>query len=329
MIPSAVPIIAVCDANGNSNWVSSKLVEELQVSCRTSFEITHLPTGRSRAAGARITIRWSCGRLDRDSEETTFYIEPKAHFKMMFGCASPRPSPPAKQRTLFGGQHSRLRIRRKEKMIPLSDDTSRRFYKGIEDGSLLRLRRLPPLYSARNSLMSVADLETELKYVHDSYTYTDKVLSSESSYDNTSQPNHDDLLSTLEISCPSETDTEVESQPRTESTNTSVSENASYQFSSISDKLPRDQSPYVIDSWATQHIDDGPWTSRTVQIRPEPASYHFRRCYDLNSRQETMLQAAKAAAEKESAAYWEWDAKEKKYKHYGEGCTEPVWYNPP
>jgi hypothetical protein len=51
--------------------------------------------------------------------------------------------------------------------------------------------------------------------------------------------------------------------------------------------------------------------------------------HHLNSKQQQDLADMKAASEKAVTDYWQWDEEAKNYKHYDEGSSVPVWYNPP
>lgn len=313
--------------------MSADLVKELQLSADVVPQ--HRPQTNHRrkdSKEARIIIRWSCGKLGQYSEESIFSIELKAHFKMMFGCVYPSTFQ-IDRRVLSLKNHYTSRKAKSTDTLnqPLSDTATDVLFQGIEDVTLLRVKKLPP--AEKNSQTIVADLETYLKFIYASYSSIDRFLDSTSIVDSSSScelGRIEESLSGVEISSlrdSSEPDTE--SRPRTESPATSVSEGSYYPLGSINHKLQQQRSPWVMKSWARQRIEDGPWTPRTIRIQHERSTDSFRRCHNLTPQQESALAAAKAAALKETSEYWIWDEGVKQYKHYDEGCSEPVWYNPP
>jgi hypothetical protein len=64
-------------------------------------------------------------------------------------------------------------------------------------------------------------------------------------------------------------------------------------------------------------------------IQPRRIPFYFKRCITLNSKQQQDLVALKAAGEKAARDYWQWDEEAQNYKHYDEGSSVPIWYNPP
>ncbi|KAH6713000.1 hypothetical protein BKA61DRAFT_67093 [Leptodontidium sp. MPI-SDFR-AT-0119] len=330
VMPGGLPIIALFDTGCDMNWVSAELVDKLQQSTHPLTEYKSR-TGYRRKNSKAIIISWSCGKLGQYSEESTFLIAPKAHFKMMFGCApSSAPQPDFRPHSFGSYCKSRKSKSKDTLMQPPSETATDLLLRGIEDGTLLRLTKLPQ--DGKDSQMVVADLEIDLQYVHASYSFTDCILGSNSVADSSSLYDHkfaEQALSGLEVSSiqgSSETDTE--SHPRTESSNTSISENAACRLSSITHKLQRERFPWPIKSWANQGIEEGPWIPKQIRLQPR-RSYPIRQCHNLSPEQESALAATKAAALEETSGYWIWDKEVKQYKHFDEGCTDPVWYNPP
>ncbi|KAE8454013.1 hypothetical protein EG329_007789 [Mollisiaceae sp. DMI_Dod_QoI] len=194
----------------------------------------------------------------------------------------------------------------------------------------------PVISPDRAPLVPITDVEAELDYTWRSYSYTEKALSTFSDdADNSSYvpTSHGDVFSTDDISSAKGFEMEDERWYMSESANTSFSDN-SYQNSSWAEGLMSQQADvhpaYILQGWATQSVyeEPQPWVVPQV-IQPERRHASFKQCEDLTPRSQAKLAAARAASKQESANYWQWDEEAQNYKHYDEGCLEPVWYNPP
>jgi len=334
IVPRERPTIALCDIASTASWVSSQFVDELEASS-TGINLTNQTSHRKGGGPRRIHIRWSCDTLGQTHEEGTFFIEPKAQFKILFGCSYNISHLPTKR------YQPSYRTRRKGKHIEqeshIRNEAVESFRQGIDTGTLLPLERMTPVVSPdRAPLMPIMDVEAELDYTWRSYSYTEQTLSTISDdADNSSyvSASHGQVFSADDISSVRGSETEDERRYISESANTSVSEN-SYQNSSWTEGLMRQQADahpaYILQGWAAQPVyeEPQPWVvPRIMQFERRPVS--FKQCRDLTPRHQAKLAAARAASEQESMDYWQWDEEAQNYKHYDEGCSEPVWYNPP
>lgn len=230
----------------------------------------------------------------------------------------------------FPRQYPHKRGKRIAENPSLSETAVDSLHQGIEDGTLLPLRFMPPMSKDADTFKSIADLEVELEYVWRSYSFTEHLLASDSIYDENSSEIHsssDRLLSSMDILY-SEPDTDE--RYRAESTNTSISDQPNGPVS-LSQELRRDrgdpQQMWRLGNWMNQSTADQPWNSRTVQ--QDKSFFPLTRCLEPTPKQRLALAETRKATEKASRAYWTWDEETKKYKHYDDGCSEPVWYNPP
>ncbi|KAH8685799.1 hypothetical protein BGZ60DRAFT_426268 [Tricladium varicosporioides] len=353
--PHAVPVIALCDPESSVNWASQKLVEYLSIYGEEYRKRPH----RGQTEKSHIRIHWSCGRLGLHSQQDRFCIKPDAGFKIMFGCAySTRP---ASRQSL-----SRIRLQNRQSSASqrqtetrLSDEVIQRFHRGMEDGTLLRLKRNLPYVSDEGSARTIEELEAELEYVFDSFVQTDRVLDSteevpphytHSSVDN--MPRSPQTITSssqiprASVPIPSSSGDSIldfSEHFSTLSSATSVSDfpysrkRASYSLAETieGDKLTQSHNPYSLYSiadWIDQPPNEDPWVLRTItqEHTPEPEvqSLGIRRCTELGDEKRQILDRARAIAEKEAGAYWIWDEEVQQYKHYDEGCADPVWYNP-
>jgi len=338
MIPRPLPAIALCDLESPDNWVSQNFIDYL--SKYFAEDITIYKRSKRWRVGdeAHINIRWTCGKLGQHSEEGTFLIKPKAHFKILFGCGYRiRDDPIRTSSTSYLQRQSASVSKKRSKTEPtFSVRAADGFRRGVENGTLLKLLSIPAAIPDENPYLSVAELEAQLEYVYGSYSLTDQALSS--TEDDTStyqfQPSTEALNGGMYASSSRNSlVTENDEHTSTLSTNTSVSEEP-YKRHSLSEKLRRDrfgaQPPFSLSGWFGQSIyeEPQPWLPRMVQ-QPERSVLGFTQCKTLDSSHRLALEEAKTVASKESSEYWIWDEQVKNYKHYDEGSTEPVWYNPP
>jgi hypothetical protein len=337
-IPRGIPAIALCDLESQDNWVSQNFIDYLSKYFSGNINLTNQSKGRKAGDEAHINIRWTCEKLGQHSEEGTFFIKPKAHFKILFGCGYRITNNPVRvpRSVYFPRPSHSVSQRRSKTEPPLSTHAADGFRRGIEEGTLLKLKRMPDINQGENPYISVTELETELEYVYSSYSLTDQALNSVEEESSTYQypPSREMLSNAMGISSShSSVTTENDEHTSTFSTNTSISEEA-YKRHSLSEQLRRERSgaqpPFSLSGWFRQSIyeEPQPWIPRMVQ-QPERKVFGFTQCKMLDSRRQLALEEAKAVAEKESAQYWIWDDKVKNYKHNDEGCAEPVWYNPP
>ena len=330
-MPRELPVIALCDSGGQTNWVSQKFVDDLSKSNPVALK----PFGRLRRRKSgeisHIYIRWTCRKLELYSQGGFFYIQPKANFKILFGCkhntadlstrswSSPSP-------------YNRIKEQKQQEEDPrLSNTTIDSFRRGIQDGILLQLRRMPLFPDDGASYLTVAELENELNYVFGSYSTTDDALKSASTDEVALYPYS--ALNLVEVeSSQGSIITESENPSCTASTNTSMSEELC-RGRPLSERLRgerfQSRQQWGLEGWFDQGIceEPQPWIPRMVQPRQNRAT--FAQCHDLNLSQRNSLAAARAEAERITADYWHWDEEVQNYKHYDEGSLEPVWYNPP
>lgn len=337
-VPRGIPAIALYDLESQDNWVSQNFIEYLAKYFSTDITPPNRSRSRRTREEAHIHIRWTCGKLGQHSEEGIFFIKPKANFKILFGCGykvtrnlarvGRRASYPRSPHIV-----SHTRSKTESTLSPRAADS---FKRGIEDGTLLKLRKMPEMIEDENSYMSVADLEAELEYVYSSYSLTEQVLNSAEDESSTYQypPSRDIFSSTMDLSSSqSSVATDNDDHASTFSTNTSMSEEP-HKRHSLTEQLRRErfgsQAPLPLSGWFDQSIyeEPQPWIPRMLQ-QPEHRAPGFKLCTTLDSRRQLALERARKVAEKEAAQYWVWDDKVKNYKHYDEGCAEPVWYNPP
>jgi len=327
-----IPVIALCDSEGQTNWVSQKFVDDLAKSDPTAFKLAVRPR-RRKGDLSHINIRWTCRKLGQFSQTGIFYIEPKANFKILFGCGYNINTDLRKRILYLPSPYNRIREKKqRHEDVVLSDKVAGQFRRGIEDGTLLQLRRIPQFPDHDSSFMTMAELEAELEYVYGSFSMTDEALNSTST-DEIDPAYPLSTMNLLEIeSSQGSIVTDSEDPSSTASTNTSMSEEP-YRSQSLSERLRRERcqprQPWGLEGWFDQGIceEPQPWIRRAVQQRRAPSS--FTRCQDVDPSQEQALAAARAEAAKRSAEYWIWDEGAKNYKHYDPGSAEPVWYNPP
>ncbi|KAF4633843.1 hypothetical protein G7Y89_g4275 [Cudoniella acicularis] len=100
-----------------------------------------------------------------------------------------------------------------------------------------------------------------------------------------------------------------------------------YGFSGWYDQPRPDKSghPCVTQSQEQLRIS----SSDEAQLQNRNVSLSIKRSKEPSASDQRVLAEAKAVAEREAVAYWIWDEEVGRYKHYDEGCSEPVWYNPP
>ncbi len=224
-MPRELLVIALCDAGSRTNWISSRFLEDLERSLSTTLQPSSLSGHRTGTEVRRINIRWTCGKLGQYSAEGTFFIEPKAHFKILFGCGYEiKPYlVPADRNSRPSSRYTSKRAKKNRKQ-PLSAEVADSFRQGIEDGTLIRLKRMPQL-SDHGLSLSLAELEVELEYSYDMHTLTERALSSDSIEDDSSSyipSSAAHALSSIEISSVRGSETDVDDYGYTESANTSL-----------------------------------------------------------------------------------------------------------
>lgn len=90
--------------------------------------------------------------------------------------------------------------------------------------------------------------------------------------------------------------------------------------------------PFNLDGQLAQHVfnEPSPVMADFIDgIQPRGNPFSFKECVEMTPRRKAALADARAKAEKEAKDYWIWDERNKNYKHFDKGCSEPVWYNPP
>ncbi|KAH8685796.1 hypothetical protein BGZ60DRAFT_101530 [Tricladium varicosporioides] len=338
-MPRAVPIIALCDPRSQANWVSQNLVDYL---AKYSHDLKSKGGffRRMHSDGVHINIRWSCEKLGQYSEERTFFIEPKAQFKILFGHEYVEPEPVRIPKS-FNPSSSTWSKRSSVESLA-SNRTVSSFQRGIEDGTLLKLRKMPYFTHDNTSHISVKDAEAELEYIYAIHAQTEVALSTDSK-DLFQTP---EILPTIIANSTSSADsfmTDREEYAGTMSTNTTLSDdryngNRHSYSRTLSDHLRHERNPYCvpkhsiqgpwgISSWFEQPISEEPQPllSRIVDQSTESLDTHLGSLKLSDARSER-LKEARALAEKEANNYWIWDKDVGNYKHFDEGCADPVWY---
>lgn len=319
-------------------------------------------TRQERIDGSYIRIRWSCGRLGHHSRESRFCIKPNADFKMMYGCGYPAEPASGHSSTTVRQQSRPSGVIRAG--TGSSNEVVDRSHREMEDDTLVRPNRTTSLVDVEGSTRTKEELDAaELVNVFDSYSQAKRALeltetdpqsyglstvtmhkssrnaTSSSGIPRTTVPipssSGDSLLDFNEHFTTLSTDTPLSDYSHSET-------RCSYSLSNTLEnghRLAQSHSiysPYSISGWMGQPTSDEPWTARSagtvIQERaPEPRieSLRIRRCTELDDERQQILDRARAVAEKEAASYWIWDEEVQQYKHYDEGCTDPVWYNPP
>jgi hypothetical protein len=242
---------------------------------------------------------------------------------------------PTDRNSRLSSRYTSKRDKNNRKEQPLSAEVADSFRQGIEDGTLIRLKRMPQL-SDHGLSVSLAELEVELEYSYDIHSLTERALSSDSveDYDSSYIPSTaTHALSSIEISSirSSETDVDDYGYVNTDSANTSLWDDRP-RGNSLSERLQAERGshpPYSLQGWFGQDVCEEPQPFLSRMIQPRTIPFYFKRCITLNSKQRQDLAAMKAAAEKAARDYWQWDEEAKNYKHYDEGSSVPVWYNPP
>jgi hypothetical protein len=334
-MPKELPVIALCDSGSRTNWVSSKFIEDLERSFSTNLKPSSRSGRRKGSEARRINIRWTCGKLGQHSAEGTFFIEPKAQFKILFGCGYEiKPDfLPTERNSRLPSHYTSRKGKKLLKDQALSKEVAESFRQGIGNGTLIRVKRMPQL-SDNGDSMSLAELEVELEYSYDIHSVTDRALSSDSieDYDDSyilSPTSH--ALSSIEISSIRGSETDIDDYSYTESADTSLWDYP-HRGNSLSERLRAERGthpPYSLQGWYGQDVCEEPQPFLSRMILPRRAPFYFNRCTKLNLKQQQALAAAKVTAEKAARDYWQWDEEAKNYKHYDEGSSEPVWYNPP
>jgi len=290
---------------------------------------------RKRNEAPCIIIRWTCGKLGQYGVEGTFFIEPKAHFKILFGCGYDFIQRPllTEQIGRFPSRYTGRKGRKALSDQTLPEQVADSFRQGIENGTLLLLKRMLQLSGKRFSSVTLADVEVELEYVCAIYSSTDRILSSDFTDDDSSHipSSAGDFFNSIEISSIRSSETDLHDYGYTESANTPVSGDP-YRSNSLIEELRAKRglhAPYGLEGWYSQDVSEEPQPFLSRAIQPRITPFYFNRVSKLNLKQQQALAAAKAAAEKETRDYWQWDEAAKNYKHYDEGSSDPVWYNPP
>jgi hypothetical protein len=324
-----LPVIALCDFESRSNWVSQKFVDYISKSNTSNTKPKSRVTRRGADKTSRINIRWTCRVLGQQSEEGTFLIKPKANFKIVFGCGyniKTYPSRVASQLPLY----SRFQGKTQERDIVLSEKQATSFERGIEDGILLPLERLPTLYEPGIPYVNIAELEMELSHVFQSYTTTQKAIGSAASDDRDSlcgdfghmslDTKHVEITS-FNGSCVTDDD-DLSSVTPSNALVSKVPYSWFYHSNSLNrdDYLPR-TSP-GLEVWSRQPVYQEPQPWIVKMINPENR-------LPLHQAQAYPRAGLTTETEDQGNNYWIWDENAKNYKHYDEGRAEPVWYNPP
>jgi len=328
-IPRPFPVIALCDLGSQTNWISQKFLNNLAETISTDFKPT---SRRGRAGGvSHINIRWTCQKLEQISEVGTFYIEPNAHFNILFGCGYEiRTDPKRRIFSLPSPYGTAKQKRNRASQLSLSKGAAESFRRGTEDGTLLPLKPTPS-FSTDGLFMTIAELEPELKHVYGSFTTTEELLSSiddaqrNPPYVGSSTMN----LPSRNTEIPSSrgsTVTDNDERFSCVSTNTSLSEEL-YKSHNTSERLSRERcGSGPLEGWFGQsiHEEPQPLLSRMLQ-----SQRRFTRIKEVSSSPRQLFPAERESLNKTWESYWQWDEEAKNYKHFDEGNAEPVWYNPP
>lgn len=334
-MPKEIPIIALCDSGSRTNWVSSKFLEDLERSFSTNLKLSSRSSHWKGSEARRINIRWTCGKLGQHSAEGTFFIEPKAKFKILFGCGYEiKPDlMPAERSSRLPSRYTSRKGKKLYKGQGLPTEVTESFRQGIDNGTLIRLKRMPQLSDSGDSV-SLAELEVELEYSYDIHSVTDRALSSDSIEDDDASyilSSTRQALSSIEISSVRGSETDIDDYAYTESANTSLWEYP-HRGNSLNERLRAERGvhlPYSLQGWFGQDVCEEPQPFISRIIQPRRAPFYFNRCTKLGLKQQKALAAAKTIAEKATRDYWQWDEEAKNYKHYDKGSSEPIWYNPP
>lgn len=323
------PVIALCDFESSSCWISSRFAEELETAGSTKLTHTNRSSGRKGRKPSHVHIRWSCAILGQNYEEGIFVIEPGAQFKISFGCAYNIHHISSKR--YQSSYDTRRKGKRTEQELPISYRAVEAFCRGIEEGVLLPLEKMPQLSDGPTPMMAISDLEDELAHTYESYSFTNRALNiaSNSQADcSYPQSSYGDAFNEIELTS-LKIDNEISYIAA--STTASFSEK-SRRAQTVLDKLQRGRVStslaYSLEGWATQSLSEEPqpWLPRTYRSEKDIPS--FKRCRELTMEQQAKLAISRESIEKEAFDYWQWDEEAQNYKHYDEGCSEPVWYNP-
>ncbi|KAG9231966.1 hypothetical protein BJ875DRAFT_544957 [Amylocarpus encephaloides] len=343
----SVPIIALFDCQSRDSWVSQGCVDYLSsytvADLKTKFPIRR----RNTSETPLIRIRWSCGRLGQNFEEGTFQIKPHAQFKILFGSGSEATESsvhPFRHLSLSSSSSMNIHSSKINNQARISARAVNTFREGIENRILLPLRTMPSILDINESLYpSAADLEEALNCLYSTSTAIDESLRSYDDGSNSNSSHLAEVLRTVPRFAPSD-DTYTDSYDECNTRSSPASSVADDLYSkrnsqSISEVLRQQRStPYSHDRWLNQPTQEEPASfmfARVVQQQRREVpkqtvqSLGIVPCQELSPTAQAMLDEAKRNAEKHANEYWIWDEEVGRYKHFDDGCDEPIWYSPP
>jgi hypothetical protein len=344
-IPNDIPVIALCDFDSPQNWVSQGLVDYL------TSKITERPHRDHQLEHTLIQICWSCERLGQYKQEGSFLVEPKAKFKIVFGCEQFKPCSPvvSTSRSFSMTAPSRFLRPRRSKTDPVvHNESTQRFRQGVENGTLLRLRRVPSIVLNQTLDETVEELQETLDLIYTTEILVNQALKSS---DNQSTNVNANQLAVLVSTIPSMTihssgdSVTTESEFTNElSTNTSLSADAP-QHKSVTRPSPLGHTELALNifdtqsdplsNWKNQSTSDDPWfCSQIPESKSEYSSASVSgsvtpRTDALEERAQRLYDDASIVADREASKYWTWDEEAYRYKHFDDGSDVPVWYSPP
>lgn len=323
-----MPIIAICDTGSTRNWISSAFVKRLESKNSSDVEFVK----RVKDKGVRRTwvkVRWSSEVLE-NYEESTFVVEPKAHFKMSFGCAK-------KTNFAFSRLHTAIRSVKSKSTIngcfepQQSMNVKDALRLGISQGRLLPVKSVSP--GAKTTTM--AQLEDILEEWSKSCLSFDQALEECSPQGNNSASEHEymtDYMEDVKYDSPASSvnSSEAPWPPHSSGlyhkscgslTVGLFTQDLNYVNTLHNDGQSRPE--YCSDRLVLNEL--GSWSkeeshSAGLDTLSYHASQHIRQEYlrEIHNKQESV-----------ASSYWEWDNKAGNYKHYDEDIAEVVWYNPP
>ncbi|EPE28546.1 hypothetical protein GLAREA_09667 [Glarea lozoyensis ATCC 20868] len=350
-LPDGIPVIALCDFENSQNWVSRGLVEYL------SSKITGAPTHHPQLDHGLVKIRWNCERLKQYDQEGSFLVEAKAKFKIVFGCGHMKRGGHiiSTSRSFPSSNSTRLFQSRRSKTDPfLSNEVTRAFHEGVKSGTLLRLKQVPSVILNQTLCDSVEELEKSLEFVSTSNNLVEQALTIS---DGQTLDEHMAELTNLIPTFPpvvahssGDSDTTELSEYTLLSTNTSLSTGSPQikqiprlsllgRHPDVSLSGPEAQGDPLYD-WQNQSTFDDParwFCSQIPESKYENSSRSASsakgsatpRTATLDETAQLVLEEAGIVADHETSLYWTWDKDAHRYKHFDEGCEEPVWYCPP
>jgi hypothetical protein len=328
-ISKGVPVIALCNFDSPQNWVSQGLVEYL------SSKITKRPTSHPHLEHDLIKVSWSCERLGQYNQEGTFIVEPKAKFTIVFGCAQFKPCSPVVSTSRSFPVITPARVSRpgRSKTEPvLPNATVQEFREGLENRTLLRLRRVPSVVLDQTLNETVEELEETLDLIYTTDTFVDQALTTSDIQNTNSHITQlKDLIPTIRkrtihSSCNSVA-TELSESTNDQSTNTSISTDGP-QYKRVTRQIPLgfNTDTTLNARWfCCSQIPESKYENSSASVSGSITP----RTDTLQERAQKLLDEVSLVADLEANEYWTWDEEACRFKHFDHGSEVPVWYSPP